>query len=146
MMTASEWNRKHQAYEDGEYGYDIQVQPKHRSSKRTGVVLSARDKRFILRSILIIGIMCIGVVITSAFVASVTYQNNELKAQNQALQSEVDSLQMEVDSATNLSTIASKASDKLGMVYPEGSKYVEITSADKTQTNFAASLKKQAYD
>ncbi|MEE3362762.1 MAG: cell division protein FtsL [Anaerovoracaceae bacterium] len=146
MMTASEWNRQHKAYEEDGYGYDINVQPKHRSKEHTGVVLLARDKLFILRAILLIGIMCIGVVITSAFVASVTYQNNQLKAQNAALQSEVDTLQTQVDSATNLSTVASKASDKLGMVFPDGRSYVEITSADKTQDGFAASLKKQAFD
>mgnify|MGYP001179532527 CR=1 FL=1 len=141
MMTAQQWNQQQRSYNRN---YSIDVAPKtgsHRSSD-----ITAADKKRMIMLVLVIGLICIGMVISSAFVASVTYQNNQLKASNEALQSEVDTLQTKLDGATNTSTIAVKASKSLGMVYPSGKKYVQLTTADKPQDNFAGLLKKQAFD
>lgn len=140
MMTAQQWNQQ-QSY--NRHGLDMRPKTAERSS---GAEITASDKKKLFMLVLIAGLLCITMVIVSAYVASMNYQNNKLKESNKALQSEVQTLQVKVKSASGIAAVADKATGKLGMVYPSGKKYVKLTTADKPSSDLASLLKKQAYN
>lgn len=116
------------------------------AERSSGAEITASDKKKLFMLVLIAGLLCITMVIVSAYVASMNYQNNKLKESNKALQSEVQTLQVKVKSASGIAAVADKATGKLGMVYPSGKKYVKLTTADKPSSDLASLLKKQAYN
>lgn len=116
------------------------------AERSSGTEITASDKKKLFMLVLIAGLLCITMVIVSAYVASMNYQNNKLKESNKALQSEVQTLQVKVKSASGIAAVADKATGKLGMVYPSGKKYVKLTTADKPSSDLASLLKKQAYN
>lgn len=95
--------------------------------------------------IVIAGIICVGMIVASAYGAAVNYSNNQLRDENIALQGEVESLQIEIQSANNIASIEKKALAQ-GMIYPEGSQFVVVSSQEKPEDGFASLLKKQAFN
>ena len=103
------------------------------------------DKRRILTSAIIIGIICILMVVFSAYSAELRCENNVLIAENEALQGEIDTLNVKIKSVNNIDHIEKTATTKLGMVYPSEGECVYVSDEDKPQGNFAMVLKEQAY-
>lgn len=133
-----------------EYGqshrsYDFDVKPRVGRQQRKSAALSAKDRSRMLLLIVIAGIICVGMIVASAYGAAVNYSNNQLRDENIALQGEVESLQIEIQSANNIASIEKKALAQ-GMIYPEGSQFVVVSSQEKPEDGFASLLKKQAFN
>ena len=91
--------------------------------------MRSQDKKRILTGTVIVGLICIIIVVLTAYSAELRCENNELIDSNEALQGEIDTLNVEIKSANNIEHIEKVATEKLGMVYPKASVYM---SAMKT--------------
>ena len=75
-----------------------------------------QEKRRILATICLIGVLCIMLVCVSAFAAEIRHENNNLISANTALQGEVDTLDVQIKTKTGIDFIETYATTKLGMV------------------------------
>ncbi|MBR3785285.1 MAG: cell division protein FtsL [Firmicutes bacterium] len=103
------------------------------------------DKKRILTSAIMIGIICILMVVFTAYSAELRCENNELMSANEALQGEIDTLNVKIKSANNIDHIESVATGKLGMIYPGEGQCVYVSNEDAPEGNFAMVIKEQAY-
>ena len=107
--------------------------------------MKSMDKKRILTSTILVGIICIMMVVFTAYSAELRCENNALMSANEALQGEIDTLNVKIKSANNIDHIESVATKKLGMVYPSEGECVYVTSEDVPESNFAMVIKEQAY-
>ena len=103
------------------------------------------DKKRILTSAMMIGIICIMMVVFTAYSAELRCENNALMSANEALQGEIDTLNVKIKSANNIDHIEKVATGKLGMVYPGEGQCVYVSNEDAPAGNFAMVIKEQAY-
>lgn len=108
--------------------------------------MKACNKRKIIFNVLAVGILCIIMVVLTAYSAELKCDNNGLISENEALQGEIDTLKIKIKSANNIEHIEAFASEKLGMVYPEHGECVYLDQESAPDANFAMSLKQQAYN
>lgn len=107
--------------------------------------MKSMDKKRILTSAIMIGIICILMVVFTAYSAELRCENNELMSANEALQGEIDTLNVKIKSANNIDHIESVATGKLGMIYPGEGQCVYVSNEDAPEGNFAMVIKEQAY-
>ena len=108
--------------------------------------MSVIDKIRILVAIVMIGCICVAMVVMTAYAAEIRCENNALIAKNKALQGEVDTLDVKIKTANNVDHIEKVAKSKLGMVYPTSGNCVYLKDSDKPRRNFAAVIRKEAYN
>ena len=108
--------------------------------------MKACNKRKVILNMLAGGILCIVLVVLTAYSAELKCDNNGLINENEALQGEIDTLKIKIKSANNIEHIEAYATEKLGMVYPEHDECVYLDQESAPDANFAMSLKQQAYD
>ena len=107
--------------------------------------MKSLDKKRILLSAMMVGIVCILMVVFTAYSAELRCENNLLIAENEALQGEIDTLNVKIKSANNIDHIEEVATGKLGMVYPGEGECVYVSNEDAPEGNFAMIIKEQAY-
>lgn len=110
------------------------------------MLIKAQDKKRIILTILLVGMICIMTVVLTAFAAQIRHENNELETKNEALQGEVDTLSVKIKSANSIDHIEKVATKKLGMVHPSEDECVNLSDKDKPKKNFAAVIRKEAYN
>lgn len=103
------------------------------------------NKRILLLTIILIGIIGLGLVITTAYAANVKYQANATIKENDIIRGEIENLTVQVNEATNIQTLEVKAQIELGMVYPKVDEFVFIASEQETAGDFAMIIKSEAY-
>ena len=79
-----------------------------------------------------------------AIASNLEYSNNQLKEANKDLTNEIQTLKVDIKENMNIGTIEAAASEKLGMVYPSGSQFVQIDGKSEVKS-FAQTLKKEAF-
>ena len=107
--------------------------------------MTVQDKRRIMFAILLVGMILITMVVMAAFAAELRRENNALISENDELTGEVETISVEIKSKNSIEHIE-KVAKELGMVYPSSKQMVEITDKDAPGANFAAIIKKQAYN
>ena len=110
------------------------------------MLIKAQDKKRIILTILLVGMICIMMVVLTAFAAQIRHENNELETKNEALPGEVDTLSVKIKSANSIDHIEKVATKKLGMVHPSEDECVNLSDKDKPKKNFAAVIRKEAYN
>lgn len=108
--------------------------------------MSGKDKRTIIIAVVIIGFILISMVVLTAYAAELRCENNELIAQNKTLQGEVDTLGLKIKASNSVANIEKEAKSKLGMVYPTSKNCVYLKNSDTPKENFAAVIRKAAYN
>ena len=108
--------------------------------------MSVQDRRRIMFLIFFVGFVCIAMVVMSALSAEIRHENNILINENEELSGEVETISVKIKSVNSVEHIEKVAREDLGMVYPESSQTVKITEKDAPGENFAAAIKKQAYN
>lgn len=103
-----------------------------------------RAKLFVL--MLIIGILCIAGVVTTAYATQVKYNINQVSKENAVIQGEIDNLNVIIEGANNVKNIEDKAINQLGMIYPSYEQIVYISQNSEKSNNFALVLREQAYN
>ena len=92
------------------------------------------------------GILCVGLILSTAYSASVKYHINTLIKENAVIQGEIENLNVKIESASNIQIVEAKATIELGMVYPTAEQLVFIDGSKETVKDFALVLKEQAYN
>lgn len=108
--------------------------------------MSNNEKRKMISLILAAGIVCILLVVMTAYSAQLRCDNNALMDDNDSLQGQIDTLCVKIKTNNNVEYIEKVAINKLGMKYPEADEYVYVTEKDKPKSNFALAIKKEAYN
>ena len=104
-----------------------------------------KDKRIMLLAIILIGVIGLGLVITTAYAANVKYQINQTIKANEVLRGEIENLKVKVNEATNIQTVEVKAQTELGMVYPKTEDFIFIAAEEEPPADFAMIIKSVAY-
>ena len=104
-----------------------------------------RDKRILLMIIILVGVIGLGLVVTTAYAANIKYQINTTINENEILLGEIESLRVKLNEATNIQNLEDKAQTQLGMVYPKQDEFVFIAAEEKPPEDFAMIIKSIAY-
>lgn len=146
MMAAEKWYEYQDSYK--RYGLDMKPQTvkKEIRSKRSSAVINAKDKFRLLLLTAFVGVLCIGLILSTAYAASIQYHINTMIKENRVIQGEIENLNVKIESASNIQIVEAKASAELGMVYPVAEQLVFIGGSMETVKDFALVLKEQAYN
>jgi cell division protein FtsL len=147
MMAAEKWYE----YQDSYKRYGLDMKPKTAKketikSKTSSTGINAEDKFRLLLLTVMIGALCIGVILSSAYAASVKYHINTMIKENEVIQGEIENLNVKIESASNIQILESKATTELGMTYPTPEQLVYIDGTQEKTKDFALVLKEQAYN
>ena len=113
---------------------------------KESVEMQFRGQRNIIVTILFIGLMCMVMVVLTAYAAELRVDNNKLISSNNTLQGEIDTLNVRIKAANNIENIEQIAKNQLGMVYPETGQYVYINPNDVPLGDLALRIKETAYN
>ena len=144
MMTAEKWYE----YQSGYKRYGLDMKPKTAKTARAGepVAITLKDRVKIILFLILSGVVCLSVIISAAYAASVKYEINSIVKGNAVLQGEIENLNVKIKNATNIRTVEEKAINELGMVYPSSEQFVFLTRQSKSQGDFAMLLMEHAYN
>jgi cell division protein FtsL len=146
MMAAEKWYEYQDSYK--RYGLDMKPRTERKmntGSKSTKSAISAKERFRLLLLTAFIGALCIGLILSTAYAASVKYHINTMIKENQTIQGEIENLNVKIESASNIQIVETKAVE-LGMVYPASGQLVYIDATGKPVKDFALVLKEQAYN
>jgi len=104
------------------------------------------DKPRMVMSIVLLGIICIAIVVMSAYSANLQKTNSAFETKNEFVQAEIDSINMQISEATKIDNIEKTAVSEYGMVYPDASNCITISNTDTEDINLAATIKDEAYN
>lgn len=144
MIAAEKWYEYQENYQ--KYGFDMKPKTPRKKPKRQNSGITAKDKMRLLLLTVVVGILCIGLIITTAFAASIQYETNQIIQQNHELEAEIENLNVTLYSESNIEAIEKKAMSKQGMVYPAAGQVVYLTKDDLPKEGFADIMRKQAYN
>jgi len=147
MMAAEKWYEYHDRYK--RYGFDMKPRTEKKEnikSRNSNTVINAKDKFRLVLLTVFIGVLCIGLILSTAYAASVKYHINSMIEENEVIQGEIENLNVKIESASNIQIVEAKAITELGMVYPSAEQLVFIDGTKETVKDFAMVLKEQAYN
>ncbi|MEG0291508.1 MAG: hypothetical protein RR495_01710 [Anaerovoracaceae bacterium] len=128
-------------------GRQYEVRPKVNTvATKNKVVFTAKEKKRILLSLVLIGAILIGSIIMTAFAANLAYHNNQIRKENSVITGDIETLKIEIQSSNNIGIVEEKAIKKLGMINPEGSGFVEVEGKREASKKLATGLKKRAFN
>ncbi len=157
MVAAEKWYE----YEDNYRKYGIDMRPanedfvkrsrKSKTKVRANVCtksgqLVAKDRGRLLVYMVVLAAVCIGVVISGAYAATLKYNINSIIAENEEMTKDIETLDVQIKIANGISTIENRALGELQMIYPDTTQivYVEEQFAE-ANINLGVLLKDQAY-
>lgn len=106
----------------------------------------SRDRKFAVATVIVIGMVMVGIIFVSAYCASIKYDINTMNKEIVALQEDIDFLKVEIESGTNIATIEKKALKELGMIYPTAEQFVYIDLKKPVKEDLAQVIKENAYE
>ena len=109
------------------------------------MLLQFSSQRRIISAIILIGIICVSIVVLTAYAAELRVDNNKLMTSIESLQGEVDTLNVRIKQANNIEHIERVATQELGMVYPNGNQCVYISQEEAPIGNLAMIIRENAY-
>mgnify|MGYP000963243463 FL=1 len=147
MMAAEKWYEYQECYK--RYGFDMKpaIEKKESSKPRSASAgINAKDKFRLMLVTILIGGLCVGLIVSTAYAASIKVNINTLIKENAVIQGEIENLNVKIESASNIQIVEARATTELGMVYPAAGQLVYIDTDEETSKDFAFVLKEQAYN
>ena len=105
----------------------------------------AKSEKRILYSIVLVGLICVFIVVLTAYATELRVHNNNLISNINLLQGEIDTLNVRIKEANNIQHIERVAVQQLGMVYPDGDQCVYISQQEAPSGNLAMLIRENAY-
>jgi cell division protein FtsL len=141
MMTAEKWYEHQHKY----MRHGIEMKEREIASDRSNQdsVVTAQDKVKIILLLLVVGILCVSIIISTAYVAGVRHEINDITRQSADIRGQIENLNVQIERATNLRIIEERAKNELGMIYPLGSQVRFIPEDVRPQGDFAMRLRAQ---
>ena len=106
MIPAEQWYEYQESYK--RYGFDMKPQEVKVNKQKPRSVLSAKDKARLLILILFAGVLCAGIIVSTAYAAKLQYDINSIMNQNDILQGEIDNLNVALKKENNIAAIEEK--------------------------------------
>ncbi|PWM67974.1 MAG: hypothetical protein DBX38_02660 [Eubacteriales Family XIII. Incertae Sedis bacterium] len=144
MIPAEQWYEYQESYK--KYGFDMKPRETKVNKQKPKAVISAKDKTRLIMLIVFLGTLCIGIIVSTAYAAKLQYDINTILNENNILQGEIDNLNVAIKKESNIAIIEEKATSELGMIYPQGSQIVRLGEKKVEVSDFAMTLKEQAYN
>ena len=144
MMTAEKWYEYQGHYK--RYGLDMKPRAVKQVHEHKSESLTPGDKIKVILLLLFIGVLCVCLIISTAYTAGVKFEINSIIKESAMLQGEIENLNVKIKNATNIRTIEEKAINELGMIQPLPEHFVFLNNNIKPQGDFAMLLKDQAYN
>ncbi|MFV0518522.1 MAG: cell division protein FtsL [Aminipila sp.] len=144
MMSAEQWY----VYQDNykKYGFDMKPKKVAVVKPKKKAYVTAKDKVAMMLLTIVIGILCISVIITTAYSANIKYEINKIIKQNAVITGEIENLTVKLNQANNIQAIEQRAITELGMVYPDPNEFIYIKPAEEPVKDFALLLREEAYN
>ena len=144
MIPAEQWYEYQESYK--KYGFDMKPRETKVNKQKPKAVISAKDKTRLIMLIVFLGTLCIGIIVSTAYAAKLQYDINTILNENNILQGEIDNLNVAIKKESNIAIIEEKATSELGMIYPQGSQIGRLGEKKVEVSDFAMTLKEQAYN
>jgi len=144
MVTAQKWYEYQTNYK--RYGLDMKPQPLKAVKKQAVAAVTLAERAKAVLFLLLAGLLCICIIISTAYTAGVKYEVNSIAKVNAGLTGEIENLNVKIKNATNIRSIEEKAINELGMIYPSAEQFVFLTRQTKPQGDFAMLLMEHAYN
>ncbi len=146
MLAAEKWYEYQTCYK--KYGLDMKpvcTADKEADTRPSSSSICPKDKARLLLLTLFAGLLCICLIITTAYSTQIKFHTNSLLAQADVVQGEIENLNVAIKSANNISVIEERAMNELGMVYPEIYQIAYVDAGGDTAPDFALTLKQLAF-
>lgn len=144
MMPAEQWYEYQDNYK--KYGFDMKPKKAQVTKPQKKSSVTPKDRIAMIFLTIVIGVLCVSVIITTAYSASVKYEINEIIKDNEVISGEIENLTVQLNKANNLEAIEYKATTQLGMVYPNPNDFIYIKPTEQPVKDFALLLKEEAYN
>ena len=144
MIAAEQWYQHQENYQ--KYGLDMKPKTQRKKPQPKRMTFTEKDMFRTLVLIIVIGLVLIGMIITTSFAAQIKYNTNKMLEENHLLEAEIGNMTVELYAATSIDTVEKRATGKLGMVYPANEQIVYINGDKVPEDGFAQTMKKQAYN
>jgi len=99
-----------------------------------------RDYARTLLFVCLIGVLCIGIILISAYTANAQYNVNRINSRCDRLESEIADVSARLQRETNITVVEAKALG-IGMVYPTFQQTINLTAGANADLDLAAALK-----
>ena len=120
------------------------AEPIAKPKKKGGV--TAKDRLAITALTFVTGLVCISLIIATAYSASIKYDTNNIIKENAVITGEIENLTVKLNQANNIQAIEQKAMAELGMVYPNPNEFIYVKNNEAPVKDFALLLKEEAYN
>ena len=144
MMTAEKWYEYQNNYR--RHGFDMRPKVTKPVYEPKPSTVSLQERIKIISLVFLAGLLCIGLIISTAYVAGVRHEINNLSRQSLRVQGEIENLNIKVQRATNIRTIEQRAKEELGMIYPSPENFIFLSPDARPQGDFATRLRVQAFN
>lgn len=146
MLAAEKWYEYQKSYK--KYGLEMKpacTEKKAEQCRSKVSGLSAKDKIRLLVFTVFMGLLCVCLIVTTAFAAQIKLNTNTILAETSIVRGEIENLNVAIKSANNISVIEEKAMKELGMIYPEIDQIAFIDTDAGEIPDFALTLKQLAF-
>lgn len=144
MMPAEQWYEYQDNYK--RYGFDMKPKRKPIEKQKKKSSVTTRDRIAMIFLTIVIGALCVSVIITSAYSASIKYEINNIIKDNAKITGEIENLTVKLNKANNIQTIENRAIADLGMIYPDPNEFIYVKSEEEPVKDFALLLREEAYN
>ncbi len=105
-----------------------------------------KEKCKIISLIIVGGLLCIAIILSTAYSAAIKYKINTIQKENNLIIGEIENLTVKINNGKNIQLIEQRAQSELGMVYPMPDQFVYVSSDPEKLHDFAAVMKERAYN
>ncbi|QHI73040.1 cell division protein FtsL [Aminipila terrae] len=144
MMPAEQWYEYQDSYK--KYGFDMKPKKVRTVKQKKKSSVTSKDRVAMIFLTIVIGALCVSVIITTAYAASIKYNINDIIKKNEVITGEIENLTVQLNQANNIQAIEYKATTQLGMVNPDPNDFIYVTPKEKPAKDFALLLKEEAYN
>ncbi len=137
-MLAAE--KKYAIYEDYYNEY-----PEKTYSQKRKIKLSTGEKIKLILTVFGLGAMCIVMIMSSAYTSQIKYNINSINKEISMVEGEIENLIVAIEKESEIVSVEEKALS-LGMIYPSGEQMVFLENNIPKESDFAAVLRKEAYN
>ncbi|WP_053956886.1 septum formation initiator family protein [Inediibacterium massiliense] len=125
----------------------LQPEPKNERKKNTEKKIKASHKLQIIFGLLIVGSLCIGILLGYAKLTELKYKINGMNKDIHQMEAQIENLKVEVEEIKRSDWIEKKATEELGMQYPEKSQmeFIHVNS-NSIQNALNTQEKAQKYE
>ena len=143
MIAANKWYQYQQQYGEAVFQpYERVTRTRAKAKAR----VTSKDRFVLIILTIMAGLIGIGLVISTAFSATIKYDINTLIKENAVIQGEIENLNVDIKAASNIGVIEERAITELGLVYPDYTQFRYLENIKEEDYSLASIIKDRAYN